>query len=455
MILKIIPHKAPSSFNNLITYIIQEGKGKDGAMPEIVTHNIRGKTKADWVQEYKTNETYRQFKRADDKNIRVYHEVLSFSTLDNEKITPEILNDITRFYIQSRAQDSLVISATHANTDALHIHFAVSGCRLVVGRASRISKTGLLELKLSVEKYVKDNYPQLVNSRCEHGTHKPYPTHKEYQAMLRQERTLHKEVVMETVAECYAKAQSREHFFSLLRENNFQCYDRNGQPQGVMYNEMKFRFSRLGIDINQLPKSPIDMKNEKETLDEINALRGSRQEKTKDNHRTINLTALQLNDVRQELDRLYMDKNGLLIQMTQKGMIDEELSKDLDDIIRREAYLISKENELSLSVEAEKYLPKEEVIVDINQANPDVHQTISFDEFVAELQKPDTAEQEKSQEEIPSEDLAQPTDNNLEEEYSEPAVETISDDIDTEILEDIRELREDEERDRDDMENDV
>lgn len=340
-------------------YILRE-KDADGKKLEPITHNLRGNTIEEWEKEYITNEAMRIQTRAN--AITMYHELISFHYSDRTEITKDTLQDIAQEYIKLRGQDGMYLIAPHFDKNHVHLHVMSSGVKFKTGTAHRLSRADLKELKLNLQHYHQQRFPEIKNSNPQHGKGKEYITDREYQARQRNERALHKDFVKETITACFAKAQTQKEFLTLVQKAGLHCYERNNKPQGVMYEDMKFRFSRLDIDINHLPQIHTDMKKEYQPLDELHVMRTVQETKTPErNPAPQSLTSMQLNDIRNELERLYTEKNGLFIEMTHKGLSNPKLAKDLDDIIRREAYLLSKEDELAKTLEAEKYPPKEEL----------------------------------------------------------------------------------------------
>jgi hypothetical protein len=75
---------------------------------------------------------------------------------------------------------------------------------------------------------------------------------------------------------------TQKEFLNNLRDLDLHFYERNGFPTGVVYDDMKFRFSRLGIEKEQFEGLPEDKTEEQKALDEIQAIRESRKIKDRD-----------------------------------------------------------------------------------------------------------------------------------------------------------------------------
>ena len=61
-------------------------------------------------------DNYRLLRKRKNGNA-LYHEILSFSSKDRPDLTPAILDDLTRQYIQLRCPDALVYAKAHLDTD--------------------------------------------------------------------------------------------------------------------------------------------------------------------------------------------------------------------------------------------------------------------------------------------------------------------------------------------------
>jgi len=271
MIVKILSRHNPS-YASLIDYILKEAKTTEKEY-QIFTHNIRSENQKEWVQEFKENESFRlQYRK---NSVMAYHEIISISSLENKnEISREMLDDLVRKYIELRGKDGMYIGAVHHDKNHIHIHFMSSGLAFRTGKAFRLSRSDLQTLKVDLQKYHILKYPSLQKSICEHGTNKPYYSQREWQVMQREQRSLQKTGIRETINSCFSKATSQQEFLSLLRDSELYHYERKGKAQGIVSKDgMKFRFSRFGINISTLAK---DLREEQKTLNEIQELRQSR-----------------------------------------------------------------------------------------------------------------------------------------------------------------------------------
>lgn len=225
------------------------------------------------------NESFRQHLRKD--QIYLYHEIISLSNKENKEfVTQELLQDLAEQYIGFRGKEGMYIAAFHEDKDHSHIHFAVSGVKYRTGQAHRLTHKDLQELKINFQEYHKGQYPFLNHSVPEHGKGKGYVTQKEY--FSKTKRTSIKETVKEKVNTLFNEAKSQQHFLELLQSNDLHFYSRNGKPTGIIFDDLKFRFSRLEIPFEEKPVDMEILTQEQQRLNDIRAIRESRVAKDKE-----------------------------------------------------------------------------------------------------------------------------------------------------------------------------
>lgn len=272
MIVKILTRHSPS-YEALIRYML-----KGEAHKEVFTHNLRGTTVSEWTQEFAQNESWRTRFRSDQTYL--YHEIISFSANEDQTVyTPLMLADIARKYIEFRGTQGVYVGAVHKDKDHVHIHFCTSGLEFRTGKSFRLSRSELQTLKMKLQQYHIDRYPELVESICQHGTGNPYLTDRTWQARNRAHRSTLKETITKKVHDSFQHASSKKEFLTLLRQAGLHHYESNGKVQGIVSEDgTKFRFSRLGITTEQLSRLAIDMVEEASVLALIRAMRQEREQ---------------------------------------------------------------------------------------------------------------------------------------------------------------------------------
>lgn len=257
MFIKILSRHTPS-YKQLLQYILKE---KDTLKPitNLLTHNFKTDTIKGLEAEFLQNEAYRRISRSD--QIMLYHEILSLSSNEDVYITDEVLTDLTQKYIELRGHDGMFVSSFHRDQEHAHIHLATSPLKFKTGHAFSLSKAHLQEIKLELQQYHKTKYPELTESFCKHGKVKEYLTDRKYHAKTKQNRANLKEEIKQKVSEIFTQSKSIDAFLSKLKENGLQIYERNNIATGILIEDIKIRFTRLGIEKSAL-ESLYDKQNE-------------------------------------------------------------------------------------------------------------------------------------------------------------------------------------------------
>ena len=212
----------------------------------IITHNLKGKKIEKWIEQYNKNETFRKRKRKD--SVILTHEIISFHKEDSENITIEKLEEITREYINKRNIKGMYVAVPHFDKEHYHIHICASGVEYRVGKSLRMSKAGFQKLKKDIQNYQIEHFPELSKSLVIHDKKsKTKLTEKEYQQKLRTGRASKKEQIIKTLESCFKLSSSKNEFYKRLKESGLTMYERSGKTTGVILDNIKFRFSRLGF----------------------------------------------------------------------------------------------------------------------------------------------------------------------------------------------------------------
>lgn len=216
-----------------------------------ITHNLKGNSIEEWDQQYKINEQFRQRKRSD--SVLLTHEILSWHREDAKHITLAKMEEMAREYINKRNPNGMYVAVPHFDKEHYHIHICASGIEYRTGKSLRLPKADLLKLKKEIQEFQIERFPELSKSVVAHGKKgKSLTSEKEYQIKLRTGRETNKEQVMGILNTCYKKADSREIFFKLLKGCNVETYERNGEVNGVLFQNYKFRFNKLGFNEDRM-----------------------------------------------------------------------------------------------------------------------------------------------------------------------------------------------------------
>jgi hypothetical protein len=247
MIVKIKSHKR-LVFEKVLNYMLNntdrlfDKEGKSFA----ITHNLKDNGIEAWEKQYKHNETFRLRKRKD--SVLFTHEILSWHHDDAKHITLSKMEAMAREYVSLRNPKGLYVAVPHFDKEHYHIHILASGIEYKTGKSLRISKANFHKLKKDIQRYQLEKFPELSKSVVQHGKKNlPRLSEKEYQVKLRTGRETEKEKVIRILENCFKKANSLKVFFKLLSDAELKTYERRGKRTGVIHNNYKFRFKRLGF----------------------------------------------------------------------------------------------------------------------------------------------------------------------------------------------------------------
>lgn len=244
MIIKSRSYKHTKSFYNLPNYLLRNKE-----LTPIYSRFVIGKNYDPKIlsEQFSQNEQFRKHKRSN--NIHLVMDVLSFDKRSTPFLNNSKLKQIARKYITLRAPKAISIAVVHHDKSHTHIHILFSAIEYRSGKSIRISKSQFKAIKLEMEQYQKDNFPELAHSKINHNPlpekkRTPNITQAEKQILLKG-ATSEKQSVLKILETAYKKAKSKEDFYLLAQEMNLNLYTRNGQIVGV-HTSRKYRFKTLG-----------------------------------------------------------------------------------------------------------------------------------------------------------------------------------------------------------------
>jgi hypothetical protein len=264
----------------VLRYALKEKSNQQKSDATIILRNhIRSTKVEDIIREFKINESFRIYHRKD--NVKLFHDVLSFAPENKGMITKEILRAIAEKYIELRAKNALCIIVHHSEKSHDHLHAILGGVKLD-GYSSRISKQQFQHLKVEMEKFQQEKYPELSASVINHNG---FTTQSKQQIIeaVTTIREPHKQSLLTILQNTFAIAQSREDFVHRLEQQNVQLYYRNNCLQGAVIEDRKFRFSKLGFNAEKF-KTLDEREIEQYAVSELSDLRKGKsqhREKTK------------------------------------------------------------------------------------------------------------------------------------------------------------------------------
>jgi hypothetical protein len=280
MILKNLTRR--SNTGQLVNYLFKQEK--DNKPKPILKHNLRSRTTKGWTKELDKNFESRIHKRKD--NIRLHHTIISFSNRDKKQINAELLKDITKKYIELRGKGNIYLASSHHDKEHIHLHIVMSATKLITGESNRISRQEFKDLKIALDRYQKEKYPELVNSLPSHGkSQKLQLSDPELKLQDREGKLSQKQGLLETVETVYSRSKSLDNFLSELKSEGVNTYYRGGKVYGVEDESGRhYRFKTLGIDLRKLEELDRQAQVEAKQLQELASLRESKSlEREQDN----------------------------------------------------------------------------------------------------------------------------------------------------------------------------
>jgi hypothetical protein len=253
-----------SNPQQLISYVLRYSlKERDNQLKEhatvILRHNLRSRSLKGYIREYLENESFRGCRRKN--SVLLYHDILSFSPQDKNKITDKMLKEIATKYVLEKGPDNLFLVIAHHEKHHQHLHAIVSGINLK-GYSSRQSKQQFKSMKLHLERFINERFPELVHSAIQHERSKlVIPRTVE---AIKAKRYSDKERLSQILNIILEKTQTLDEFLKQLESPSFQPYYRNDRLQGATFNGRKFRFNRLNLDNSKLQE--LIIQHDKETL---------------------------------------------------------------------------------------------------------------------------------------------------------------------------------------------
>lgn len=311
MIIKTLSRRSNGSqlIGYIFRYVFAEEKLNANAKAEklpsskfIVKHNVRGNSLGTFIKQFETNETFRIVRRKD--STLIHHTVLSFSNKDTKHITDKLLKDIAQKFIAERGVNNLYVGTKHEDRNHIHLHIAVSGTQLN-GRSSRISKQQLHHIKLELDRYQQEKFPELVHSLPQHGRAKSERSKEKIREVAIRGRQREKHTLCAFLDRTYQGSKSLDHFLSQLRAEGHEPYYRSGKLQGIVHKGIKYRLERLGYGEKNL--RALELVQEERELATLQGLRSGSRDKHRD---------LKMKDEVEKMDALDQEERETLDELS-------------------------------------------------------------------------------------------------------------------------------------------
>lgn len=327
MLIKSLSRKSNSSqlIQYVLRYSLKEGHAKDkDDATLILRHNLRSHSIKNYIKEFKVNESFRLYKRKD--SVTLFHNIISFSPRDKELITDSILKNISKKFVELRGTNSLYLAVAHKEKAHTHLHVIVSGVQLN-GYSSRVSKQQFKHIKIELDKYQQEKYPELVHSLIPHEKVSQKSKEEIIQA-VQQIRQTDKQTLLKILEEKYTKASSIDDFLKRLKEETYEPYYRNNKLQGVTIEGRKFRLKNLGYDEQKIEQLNHKISFEDKSLQELHSLRKTKNRTLKRDKQSVEKRNIMLQD--QTEQKMLNELENIRAMKKDKEKEDREISTEED-----------------------------------------------------------------------------------------------------------------------------
>ncbi|MBS9783013.1 MAG: hypothetical protein KGV46_00535 [Pasteurella sp.] len=252
MIIKSMSRKQPS-FTQLYDYIVRDN---DNDTDYNFTHNFFSTKREDILTEFYDNAEL--LKKRMGSNY-LYHEIISITRSQqlSEKQQKELLRDITQQYINERAKDCLVFAGLHDEKEnQLHYHLIISANKLDEKKRYYHSKQGFEKIKVQLEEYVLQRYPELEQEKLiskektldKNGqtVKSIHANKKEGEYIRRTGKLSKKQQTANRIRDIFLMSDNLADYTNRLRTENIESYVR-GKTMGFVVDGKKHRLHTLGI----------------------------------------------------------------------------------------------------------------------------------------------------------------------------------------------------------------
>jgi hypothetical protein len=270
LIIKCLTSKTPRYFQILEYLNKNEGKIYNNQNQSFVyKQHLYGLTNKQISREFMNNEKNRIYQKSN--NIKFSQEILAFSDLDHEKLSISIIEDLTKEYIRQRSPYMQSYAIGHFNNNSYHVHIISSPIEIGTGLNLRMTKERFTELKIYMQQYQQERYPELSQSLVRHGL----GIDKEVGITKPKFKQSNKDYIKALIHQSLSKANHSSHFYDLLKEAGVLTYQRGEISKGVVYEGKKYRFKTLIPDFS----NQLEQLNTKEVkLSELKELRSIRED---------------------------------------------------------------------------------------------------------------------------------------------------------------------------------
>lgn len=218
------------NMQDIIHYIADTNKAQE--QPLRMYRNVPSMDLKPIAQAFEENLTF----QTPQNKLTAYHDILSFHPSDVSQLSQDIIHDLVQHYITLRAPKSLWFGQLHIDQDHPHVHLLLSGNEYQSQKASRISRPAFYQLRVDLEHYQQQHFPQLTHSLI-YARMKTFNQERNQQVQSQLAAILHP---------VYEQAQTQTAFVKALEEIPQLQFQ---PPEKITWKGHTFHFKDLGIDI--------------------------------------------------------------------------------------------------------------------------------------------------------------------------------------------------------------
>ena len=173
MIIKSKTHKSAGAYADVLSYVLRKNaQFKDSfGKSLLIKHNLTGKTIYSFTSQFRENLTFRKY--VIKTNINIIHDILSLHPKDsNKNITSDMLQDLTKKYIELKNDKGMYLATAHSDKDHIHVHIVGSPLEVRNGKSIRMSKAEFSKIQQEMQIYQQLQYPSLFHSVVNYGKSK-------------------------------------------------------------------------------------------------------------------------------------------------------------------------------------------------------------------------------------------------------------------------------------------
>lgn len=229
MIIKTFSRTSPS-MQDIVHYIADPNKTQE--QPLRVYRNVPSMDIENIIDTFEQNLTF----QTPQNKLTAYHDILSFHPSDVPLLSQDIIYELVQHYIMLRAPKSLWFGQLHTDQEHPHVHLLLSGNEYHARKASRISRPEFYQLRVDLEHYQQEHFPQLTHSLI-YTRMKTFDQERNQQVQSQLTAILHP---------MYEQAQTQTAFVKALEEIPQLQFQ---PPEKITWKEQTFHFKDLGIDL--------------------------------------------------------------------------------------------------------------------------------------------------------------------------------------------------------------